>query len=362
MHSQPSHRRLAFTLIELLVVIAIIAILIALLVPAVQKVREAAARTQCLNNLKQLGLGAHGYHDAFKQLPPAVQIASPTSPGSQYQVSAYRSTLEAGKPDFGPNWAVLILPHIDQSQVYDAAQVPKYMATNGTDQTWRTIRSTNLKVMICPSDASNHHIPFGLQNGNWARGNYAANAGGGWFNYTLEGRSSDSPFGLSGPGTLGGPFGINWGAKLASDITDGTSQTIMFNEVRVGLNDKDRRGVWAMGLGGSSVTCGFVVGDSPFPNDTMEYSDDIEDCNQVRTALGVGNSGLGRLRMGCSNDNLPNNWPNWQAQARSSHAGGDVHACFCDGTVRKISNTVLNSVWNAIQGRNDNTVVSPEAY
>ncbi len=353
--------RSGFTLIELLVVIAIIAILIALLVPAVQKVREAAANAQCLNNLKQMGVAAHSYHDAYKRLPPAVQIASPTSPGSTYLASAYRSTLEAGKPDFGPNWAVLILPFLDQTPLYLSVPVDNYMKSNGTDQNWRAIRTQVLAVMNCPADASSRATLFSLQAGGWARGNYAANAGGGWFNYTLDGGSSSSPNSKSGSG-LGGPFGINWGAKFASDITDGTSNTILFNEVRVGINDKDRRGTWAMGLPGASVTAALCVGDATVPNDTNEYSDDIEDCNQVRTAAGVGNSGLGPIRMGCSNDNLPNNWPNWQAQARSSHTGLRVNAAFCDGTVRTIQPTILQSVWQAINGRNDDVSVNPDSY
>src|SRR5271168_1552167 len=95
-----TRRRSGFTLIELLVVIAIIAILIALLVPAVQKVREAAARTQCTNNLKQIGLACLSYHDANKRLPQGY-IVNP-----------------ADQPSPGWSWSVLILPYIDQEPLY----------------------------------------------------------------------------------------------------------------------------------------------------------------------------------------------------------------------------------------------------
>src|SRR5438876_2602906 len=99
-----SRWRKAFTLIELLVVIAIIAILIALLVPAVQKVRAAAARTQCINNLKQIGLGLHSYHDTNLKLPPgAANDAPPFGPSGA---------------SWGSSWMVYILPYIDQGNIF----------------------------------------------------------------------------------------------------------------------------------------------------------------------------------------------------------------------------------------------------
>ena len=354
-HPRPDRR--AFTLIELLVVIAIIAILIGLLLPAVQKVREAAARAKCQNNMKQLGLAAHSYHDTYGKFPPAVQIANPPANGTQNMASAYRS------PGFGPNWAVFLLPHLEQDPLFKqvSTNVNNYLPSGGSDQGWRNIRGTRLPIMLCPSDTGQQDILFGLNGGGWARGSYAANAGPGWFNWTLNGASDTGSSWPLGPyvgqpmsGRCGGIFAINWGANLATLATqDGSSNTIMFNEVRIGLNANDRRGVWAMGLAGSSVTAGHAWGDATQPNDRNEYSDDIEDCLALRNSMGVGNGTLGSLGMGCSNDNQPQNWPNWQAQARSRHTNG-VNAGFADGSVRFIPNSVPQTVWFLLNARDDN--------
>jgi prepilin-type N-terminal cleavage/methylation domain-containing protein len=149
--------RQAFTLIELLVVIAIIAILIALLVPAVQKVREAAARTQCTNNLKQIMLAVHGYHDTNKVLPPLAQLmaAGSTCGGS-----------------CGGNIQLFLFPYLEQTPLYsqDVAM--------GTG--WGASAQTPLAVFLCPADGSapGGMIPptdFSGQTSPWAASNYAAN-------------------------------------------------------------------------------------------------------------------------------------------------------------------------------------------
>ena len=148
----PAARR-GFTLIELLVVIAIIAILIGLLLPAVQKVRESANKTQCTNNMKQLGVACHAYHDARNALPAAVLMnGNISNPGDYTQ-------------PFGPNWVVLLLPQFEQGNLYDSvsASITNYMTTN--DAGWRAAATTKLKVMQLPVGPVRRHpvLPSRIQ-------------------------------------------------------------------------------------------------------------------------------------------------------------------------------------------------------
>src|SRR5262249_15213074 len=150
----PMRRRTGFTLIELLVVIAIIAILIGLLLPAVQKIREAAARMQCSNNLHQISLAAHNYVDANQKLPPASQVP--------YAAVNADANLQMQMP-FGPNWAVLLLPYIEQDNLYKQSNaaaypgfspVPRVTAASkmpsgfyaSFNNSWRSIRGATVKT------------------------------------------------------------------------------------------------------------------------------------------------------------------------------------------------------------------------
>jgi prepilin-type processing-associated H-X9-DG protein len=263
-----------------------------------------------------------------------------------------------------------MLPYFEQNSLFEqnSAGINNFLLSNGADQSWRRVATVPLKIFRCPSDPG-HLSMFDLNPGPfntaWARGNYGGNAGPGWLNWTIGGKSHDGGARDAAgniKGLAGGVFGVNYGSRVAELMgQDGSSNTILFNELRVGLNSKDRRGTWAMGVGGASLTAASSIGDCLVPNDSTEYSDDIEDCNALRVAAGVQTTsatlpGLGPKRMGCSNDNTPNNWPNWQAQARSLHPGG-VNACFGDGSTRLITNNIAQSIWYLLNSREDGKAV-----
>jgi prepilin-type N-terminal cleavage/methylation domain-containing protein/prepilin-type processing-associated H-X9-DG protein len=316
-------RRTGFTLVEILVVIAIIAVLIGLLLPAVQKVREAAARSQCQNNLKQLGLAAHAYHDLNGQLPAGIRMP--------YAQAGNDPLTGGGANPFGPNWAVYLLPQVEQAALYGQANVGSYPGTANVSNlasynlSWRAIRGTELKLFQCPSDNADRTRftdPLGRPpEGGWARGNYACNGGTADIDHHIKGDNglTNSPY----PGMTKGPvMSIDFGASFTG-IPDGTSTTFMLHEVRVGVNSKDIRGTWAIGLPGASMVVAGRDG-NPTPNNRLEQADEIEGCNGFWYA-GIGaNDG-----MGCQQDF--NNY-GMAAQARSRHTGG-VNACFCDGHV-----------------------------
>src|SRR5437868_8507054 len=138
--------RKGFTLIELLVVIAIIAVLIALLLPAVQKVREAANRMQCLNNLKQMGLALHSYHDVSRSFPPGF-ISTLLDPSWRLPAG----NCNAFPPERGPGWSffALMLPFLEQGNLYRSIRLDLPITDPAND----TPRHTSVKTYLCPSDA-----------------------------------------------------------------------------------------------------------------------------------------------------------------------------------------------------------------
>jgi prepilin-type N-terminal cleavage/methylation domain-containing protein len=393
-------KRQAFTLVELLVVMAIIAILIGLLLPAVQKARESAARTQCTNNLKQIGLAATQYHDAYGKLPAAVLMAYGVHDDPTTGLSGCETQLDIAEP-FGPNWAVLILPFIEQSGIYAQANVQSYPgpnwpgpwvagvgpdpATLGINTSWRSIRGAVIKTYLCPSDGNNV-TPYDDDGANdttpgadrppergWARGNYAANCGFTDFDHTVGGFNAiqNEPFGGPGDPTSDGlpahmtvayskgpPMAINFGSRIV-DFTDGTSNTSLFNEVRAGVNQYDPRGTWAIGLPGCSIT-NAGRNYNPTPNNLLGEGnpstlanatggDEIAGVYKYWYPGMATRDGMGAYEQGCTAAGC-DAWNS--AMARSKHTGG-VMSCFADCSVHFISNNITQWAWCLLQSKND---------
>ncbi len=192
-----------FTLIELLVVIAIIAVLIALLLPAVQAAREAARRAQCVNNLKQMGLALHNYHDAIGTFPMGYAARKKFVDGATDTASGW-------------GWAAMILPQLEQGPLFNAVNFS--LAVEAPQNT--TVLGTTISGYVCPSDVTTG--PFQVSD---ASGSVLATAAPSSYAACVGGDSTDTTTGINNDGLGRGVMYRNSGVRLA-DITDGTSQTI----------------------------------------------------------------------------------------------------------------------------------------
>jgi prepilin-type N-terminal cleavage/methylation domain-containing protein len=336
----PPWRRRGFTLIELLVVIAIIAVLIALLLPAVQSAREAARRAQCVNNLKQLGLAMHNYHQAHSTFPIGRMgrfFNYPNTPASATGNNTRRT------------WAYSILAFVEQGGVYNAINF--HLPFQNAEQS--TACQTFIAVWDCPSDPGNQNIELAAATpALWrVKGNYAVN----WGNMTY---SQDQPLGeqTAQPNPYNGPAGnvqylpAPFTPNLANGLqafVDGASNTLLMSELVNPFNSSaavtDHRG----DIYNDDRNCASFEAYTA-PNSTIP--------DQLPLVNG---------NFFCSypygfNPPCNGNEPAFNA-ARSFHKGG-VNALLGDGGVKFMKDSIALPTWRALSTMNGGEVVSADSY
>ncbi len=364
------HRRPGFTVIEVLVTIAVIGILLAILLPAVQHVRESGRRTQCLSRLRQIGLALHHYHDSHSVLPPAVIWSGP--PGEPLGLDLLpvgtidrvaTGVAPGSEPDrVHANWALMLLPHLDQSVL--ASAYDPFLPVN--DPANAQVRNTKLAVLLCPSDSLNDR-PYdrGLQAGNpgffYARGNYAFNFGPNNACFSFDpvcedGFQTDSDDFLNEVMWVWGSGigGVNVSFHLRQ-FRGGTSNMVAIDEIRAGISPLDPRGTWALGMAGASITVRhgkYDLGNDGPINSLSPSADDIVSCGELTAEFGA--DGLLQLGMPCSSNIIP---ANHQATARSRHPGG-VQVLMLDGSAHFVSENISTDVWHAMHSKDTTEQVS----
>jgi prepilin-type N-terminal cleavage/methylation domain-containing protein/prepilin-type processing-associated H-X9-DG protein len=318
MNGQSSRHRGGFTLIELLVVIAIIAILIGLLLPAVQKVREAAARTQCQNNLKQLGLAFHSFHDANNSTLPHGGRDGPT------QTCCNWNAAEPNRD--GWNWRYHILPYIEQSPLH-------------ANQSNAVVHASPVKIYFCPT----RRAP--TLYGSSTRSDYCGNAGTQYVSTTNMDTAS-----LDGSGRVDGVVIRADQAKIGlAQISDGTSNTLMVAEKWLhpkrhnadgGDNESAINAGWdecVVRIGGGTFTYSYDPSGAPAVTGTMLRTIPRTPRHDNEAPQVVETSGATKGI--------------WNQSFGSSHVGG-MNAVMCDGSVRVVKYGVDANSWAAACSRN----------
>lgn len=350
------HKKLrGFTIIELLVVIAIIAILVSLLLPAVQRAREAAQKTRCQNNLRQLGLALHEYHDAFNVFPPG-QI------NGWFKVDGIGRYADDTEPRFleavnqstnrhGTSWMLHILPYIDEIPTYNFWMFRHNLISNGEigvlnkDNEFVYPPKNDIEIFYCPSRRSDMQANTTYTNcervdPSWRQGgnDYAACSGSGitfqdlnrqtyWLTpEQLAFTEIVTPLGNRSPYTqyhlLRGMFGVNSHTTIADVNQDGTSQTLMVSE-RVLFKGRTPNTLrssdgWAFGGPATMMSC--------------------------------------RLSPNTDSDRIDLTMPLHYDQAGSEHAGL-VQVLLADGSVHPISHSIDTTIWRNLGSMQDGTPV-----
>jgi len=320
MEKHQMRRHCGFTLVELLVVIAIIGILVSLLLPAIQAARAAARRTQCKNNVKQLGLALHNYHDTHKSLPPGHLETGTTGRTFRHHFS----------------WMAYILPYMEQEHVHD--RIDFNLGYSAPEN--REAASTSISTFICPSDPV-VRIPsrpyWGITN-YWAPTNYLGNQG-----IDCQCRFE----------RCSGIFGHSTFTRL-SQITDGTSETIAIGETLKGdldVSSLEDNYIYARrggGVGANAQDVDTCQGLAPNASDrATKWLGGHPQHNLLNTSRGPND-----LRFDCK---APHNGCS-NFSARSAHVGG-VHVGMADASVQFISNSVDVTVFRALGTRRGNEAV-----